>query len=1035
MTTPHPPPGTLAAFVEGRLTRAELQTVVAHLDGCAECRATIDAANEAFHEEGITAQPPATNRWWLAVAAAAMLALLVTVPYALQRRAPLARIAALLPRDARPVEARLSGAFPWAPYRGPERGPSTRRDTASMKLIGLAGELNETAERAPSADAQHAAGVAMLVVDDPSAAIARLRAAVEHAPNDPAIWSDLAAAQDAAATAQGHTSLFSEALASADRALRVNARFVPALFNRALILEHLGLANEAARAWQRYVDADPSSPWANEAREHLRRAPRESDTSRFRRELPRFARAVAAHDDAAVRAFVAEFPQECRTWGEAEWLGQWADALLHGDTRAADDALALARASGNAIAAQSGEQLLRDAVATIDRANADERRALADAHATYRRARIVYSRGQPRDAEPELRRAASAFAAAHSPMAFVARLFAACAAFDQQQDARAELAALRDELPPAYPAMRAQVERQLGLAAMTDGDWSGAEPLLDSAQSAFHRLGERGNAAFADALLADALASLGRRDASWAARIRSFAALGTQGQAINLAVSLGDASRMDLRAGHLDPARALLALELDADRDTGDDALVADALVRQAVLASRLGDSSATTIVREAASAAARIADAARRARALADVDFADGAVSLALRGDAATPLTRAIETYRARALPLYLPEALLLRARNAMTRGDTAGAARDLDDGIAALARHPIRVAGSIVGTGVLDAGDALFDEAIALALARDDRQRAFALAEKARSGNIDVVTLQARLRGSNTAVIELALLPREVVAFCVTASSFDVARGDREHLYDVAVRPFSHALDASRAVVFVAEPPLDTTPFAALEDAHQHALVERVAVARAARASDLQPNTPPRVAHSLAAVMLPSGAGTGFAALPGAANEIAELRPLYANVVEVEASRATFPAFVDAASHADVVHLAGHTAEEPDDGAALVFAGRRVHAASIASTPIRAQLVVLAGCNTLRAPDAADARALSLGAAFAAAGARDVIGTLTPVADADAHALFLELHRELQRGVAPIDALREVQRQRLRGWQSLALLTNHVP
>jgi tetratricopeptide (TPR) repeat protein len=1051
VSTPHPTAATLAAFVEGRLTRAELQPVVAHLDTCADCRELVDVANEAFHEEaGAAAPKPATNRWWLAAVAAGLAGVLLTIPYAVRRHSPSARIAALLPRDARPVEPRLSGAFAWAPYRGPERGNPQRRDPASMKLIGLAGELQENADREKTADAQHAAGVAMLVVDDASAAIARLQTAAGRAPNDAQVWNDLAAAQYTAAR-EGHPSLLPEALASADHALRIDPRFAPALFNRALILDQLGLAAQARTAWQRYVDADPSSPWANEARARLRRAPRESDASRFRRTLPELTRAVAAHDDAKVRAIVAEFPQECRTYGEAEWLGQWADALLHGDARGAGDALALAHAAGNALAARSGEQLLHDAVAAIENADATRQHALAEAHATYRSARIVYSRGRPRDAEPELRRAAEQFAGARSPMAFVARLFAACAAFDQQQNTRAELTALADELPPAYAAARAQVERQLGLAAMTDVDWSAAEPLLDAAQTAFHRLGERGNAAFADALLADALASLGRRDASWAARIRSFAELGAAGRAVNLAVSLGDASRMDLGAGHLDAARSLLALELAADRDAGNDALVADALVRQAVLEARLGDASAMTSVREASAAATRIGDAALRARAFADVNFADGAASLAQADaahaqarDAASPLTRAIDAYRARALPIYLPEALLLRARNARMHGDAAGAARDLDDGIAALARHPIQLAESfaaqtvprIVGTGVLDAGDALFDDAIALALARNDPRRAFALAEQARSGSIDVETLQARLRGSNTAVIELAVLPREVVAFCVTASTFDVARGDREHLYDVAVRPFEHAIDARRAVVFVAEPPLDATPFAALADAQQRRLIDRVAVAATERASDLQPAGPPQIARSLAAVTLPSGAATGLAALPDAAEEVAGLRPLYATVVELEANRATFPAFVTAASHADVVHISGHTAEEPGDGgAALVFAGRRIQWMAIASTPLRAQLVVLAGCNTLRAPSGSDTRALSLGAAFVAAGARDVIGTLTPIDDADARALFLDLHRALRAGATPIDALRRVQQRRGRGWESLALLTNHVP
>ena len=68
----------------------------------------------------------------------------------------------------------------------------------------------------------------------------------------------------------------------ADRALSVDASYPAALFNRALILEHLGLNAEARKAWDRYLSVDASSPWANEARQHLRRLPASTGDARFR---------------------------------------------------------------------------------------------------------------------------------------------------------------------------------------------------------------------------------------------------------------------------------------------------------------------------------------------------------------------------------------------------------------------------------------------------------------------------------------------------------------------------------------------------------------------------------------------------------------------------------------------------------------------------------------------------------------------------------------------------------------------------------
>lgn len=1035
--SPHPAPETIAALAEGRVRRADLPPLTDHLDGCAACREELRAATETLNED--RAEPPGANRWWIGAVAALLAAIALAIPFAMQRRSPIARLIATLPADRRPVEPRLAiGRLGWAPYRGPMRaaGNDAADDPAAMKRIGEAGDVAARADRERSAGLQHDAGVAMLIVDKPSAAVQRLREAAASAPGDSRAWSDLAAAQYAEAVSLGRPSIYPEALASADRALRIEPRLPEALFNRALILERLALTAEARAAWERYLEVDPSSPWAVEARDRLRRLPRETGESLFKRELPRLEAAVAARDADQVRQFVDRYRQQARAYGEAEWLGQWGEATLHGAADAAARPLALARATGEALAASSGEQLLRDAVAAIDAADATGRHTLAVAHDVYRRARIAYSRGEPRAAEPELRRAAALFAQAGSPMALVARYYAASARLDQQDlpAARAELTALGDELAskPAYAAAAAQVQWELGLAAMTDGDWLAAQPLLGASEAAFRRLGERSNAAFVDTLLAGTLASLGKPDESWAARVRSFGILSAEGRGIRLPVSLGGAARMDLLMGRLDAARAMLGLEVDANRAAGNEAMVADALVRQAVLGAKLGDPSAETSVREAGAAAARIGDPALRARALADVDFAAGAVALARDPvQAKASLTRAIDAYRERGLPLYLPEALLLRARAERRSGDAAGAARDLDDGIAALERHSS-------GTGVLDAGTALFEEAIALALDRGDAPRAFALAEEARGSSVDVPTLQQRLRGSDAAVLEVVALPGELAAFCVTADRFEMARHPATTpLADTAIAPFETILDGSRELIVVPDRTLDGVSFAALFDPkRQRYLVERLPVARAGSAGALLSDAQ-RAPHSLLTVSLPTGEAAGSVALPEAAAEAADLRPLYGEASEIAAEHATFPAFVAAAARADVVHVSGHTERQPGDaGAALVFAGRPVTWSTIAAAPLpRKPVVILAACESLRSPDA---HGLSLGAAFAAAGARDVIGTLIPIADADARELFAEVHRQLAAGLPPAEALRNAQLREIaagrEAWRSAAVLTTCI-
>jgi tetratricopeptide (TPR) repeat protein len=126
----------------------------------------------------------------------------------------------------------------------------------------------ERAQNDPGAEAQHAAGVAMVLVDKPAEAAARLDAAARTS-HDARLWNDLAAARYQTATRSRRTSDYGRALAAADQALRIDARFPEALFNRALILERMESTADARLAWQRYLDVDATSRWASEARQRL----------------------------------------------------------------------------------------------------------------------------------------------------------------------------------------------------------------------------------------------------------------------------------------------------------------------------------------------------------------------------------------------------------------------------------------------------------------------------------------------------------------------------------------------------------------------------------------------------------------------------------------------------------------------------------------------------------------------------------------------------------------------------------------------
>lgn len=291
-STQCPTDETLARFASGEIDASTRNDVLAHMETCSDCMAAVLSANAHLEEERSVGRDwsgrraLSESRWWLAAVAAAVIIAVIAFPLLRRRDDAMSRLVTLAPSSARIVEPRLSGGFAWAPYRGPMRSADSPADAERLKLGGAAGDAIERALRDGSEQAQHAAGIALVLVDQPAQAVDRLGRVAEQSPNDVHVWSDLAAARYAAAVELQRPLLLPEALTAADRALRIDPKSAEALFNRALILEHLGLTGEARKGWLRYLEADSSSPWATEARAHLGELPATTRSSGFDRDRP-----------------------------------------------------------------------------------------------------------------------------------------------------------------------------------------------------------------------------------------------------------------------------------------------------------------------------------------------------------------------------------------------------------------------------------------------------------------------------------------------------------------------------------------------------------------------------------------------------------------------------------------------------------------------------------------------------------------------------------------------------------------------------
>jgi hypothetical protein len=965
----HPKAETMAAFVEGTLTKSELASMTEHLRDCDDCR-TVAAETARFTEEE-EAEAPHGTPWW--IWAAAMVAALALGILFLRPSSPMDRLIAAAPKEHRSVGARLSG-FHWARLQPPARGAATP-DPADLKLAGAAGDVLEKTAGDARAEASHAAGVAYLLIGSGNESIAALERAAKGS-KDARAWSDLAAARYAVALRQDKPSLLAQALADADQALRLEPKLPEGLFNQALIVEALGAREQARVAWLRYLEVDPSSGWAIEAREHLRR----------------LAPSTAA-DSPRARA-------------EGLMLAEWADGKQE---------LAPIRAIAAALAA-NGEHLLEDAVDAI---NDDTRETIAAGQRTYRDGRLAYRDLDFADAERLFRLAAEQFRAGGSAMEEVASYYAASAAMNQNRGAD-ELRALLGRIDEKrHRALGAQIRWMLAIDANALGDYPGAVREADAAAETFRTLGERTNAGLVDSIAAHALERMGESDAAWRRRIRAFEAhcCGADQRCNNLlldaATTLASVDRT---------AAAVAMIDIAIDTRGAEPADLALWLASRAAVANRAEDAE---LVRRSLAAArqasAHIADPAVRELAEAQIGI-EGAV-LQRTSDpraAVAALGRAQAFFQSHRLAHMLPYIHLQKAR----------ALRAAGDGNAAVAEYAAALGES--GEPMDDTAAQAIDESIALLLARGEVPAALEVADRRHRLNGGKTVQPVRNAPAGRVILEYAVLPHALVTFCISGSEVEVKtiaidRGalaeqieafndqlrrraplepESAALYRLLIKPFEQRL--STELVIVPDGRLYALPFAALYDeATSRYLIEQTVVRMAPAATGAGAEAPNALTPALVVADPPAGDQPPLRASREEAAHIAALHG--ATLLAGEA--ATRERFAALAPQSALIHYAGH-----GDSALLLSSGlARLRLA-------RQPLVVLAACGTFRGETAHVAGMSSLARAFLLAGARGVVGTLWEVDDDVAATLSLHLHANLHAGASPARALREAQLDLLR-------------
>ena len=364
---------------------------------------------------------------------------------------------------ARPVEARLSGGLPYGSYHppgvilSPAHGsatapPSTRGEDGSSVLVqselplpqGVAKAIIKDEEREPSPENRAALAVLELIQGHPEAAIPELRESHKRKPSDPRILNDLAAASLAVGEATGDPWPVLEAIDSAEQAERLEP-LPPARFNLALALERLDLRTRAIAAWERYLDLDTHSSWAQEAEQRLARL--KIAVAKAGPQLP-----------ATPPADLAEFPDNPwarRQLGERVLLTRWAEQILAGRPIEAEAAIAqaetlaatLSPAGGHLLTASIGA--IREAEQSGDRARLD---LLARGHQIFGQAFLLNREERAVEARALIAEAIRDLQAAKTPFELRARVLQAWMAEEPDWDEACAASArrpMRGGLPPS----------------------------------------------------------------------------------------------------------------------------------------------------------------------------------------------------------------------------------------------------------------------------------------------------------------------------------------------------------------------------------------------------------------------------------------------------------------------------------------------------------------------------------------------------------------------------------------------------------
>ena len=1026
-----------------------------------------------------TTSRAATRRSLVGVLAAAAAVVVVAVSPSLLRPR-LDRDAALVNLvgvgEQRSVLGRLTGGFPHAPLGVPSAGGQGGRAAETDRILLTSAKIRESFGERDTPARLHDLGISQLMAGRYDDAAEALLAASREQPANARYLNDVAAVQLERARLGLRPDDLPRALASAERARRLDPSLNEAWFNRALAITALSLRDQARTAWADYLARDQDSPWAAEAHARLVDLSKPTSAAAWLALEPRLQGTIdAALADAAVGTQMTE----ARTALESQLLPAWAAVVESGGD--GQDELERVRALAGAFARIAGDALYQDTVTVIDRAGITgpaALRALAAAQRRYAEAARQFSEDRFPAAQAAFEAARQQLQAEGSPFAVRAQIELGAIAHISG-NGTAAVAQLQEGLSVArargYTFAATRSTWFLGLAAFGRGQFDEVQAYYEDTLGALERMGDTEHAAAAHNLLAALHGYLGDERTAWSHRQAALSVLAvTRNERLRYILLVTTAAAVRRQ----DPGTSLAFQDavVASAYATGRPAAIVESLSARAALLAELGrDQEAQADIAAARRALQSAPGATIRLRIEEPILAAESDV-FRLRDPkrAVAAAETALERVGQRGDRLRIAQLSLRLAKANIVWGRLAEADAALARGIRAFdyERATLSDEGRV---STLDESWQLFDTAVQLAIKKKDYPRAFALSERARArtlaernrapvgrtladvehalpaGEAIIVLNQFEdelavwvIRQGHTTVVTRPLTRRN--AQRLVARQLDEIRHEANvpdagaDLYRELLRPIASDLVGISRLAVVPDAVYQDVSFAALWDKSKgRFLAEQLVVTTASSVSGAAARrSTPRTTADQTNPLILGGPD------PSSAAEAMAVAAAYDQPAVLTGRAATRSRFIAEAPSRSIIHVAAQTRPNPaypllsrlmlSDEPGQRYSGALLGRDIAARTMPRTRILVIDDVTTDESMSSEGS--LGLARAFIAAGVPAVVGTLPGADEAAIRELMVGFHRLMSTGVTADDALNTLQRNvlqsnghRLGAWSALVL------